>query len=99
MKSITAPSGSVLLHKLDDWEVRLSPTNKVFLTNITDNLTRWPFLLRGSQVKFEIINGAKANTPPEEIMATLKKVLAAKQKLRRSHSEDFKDTKEQYTFN
>ena len=91
--------GSVLLHKLNEWEVRLTPMNKVFVVNTERDQTQWPYLDKKGTVKFEVVHsGKRANDPPQAIQDTVKRVLLSKRNIRLRHNEDFTETENQYVF-
>lgn len=91
------PAGSVLLHKLGVWEVRITPLNKIFIFNEEKSQLHWPFLGKNGAVKF---TGSQSYSPPQAILDTVKKGLFAKRAVRQQHGEDFDEGgAEQYVFN
>ena len=87
------------MHQLGEWEVRITPMNKVFVLNTTTDQTQWPYLDKKGTAKFEAVHsGRRATDPPQAIIDTVKRLLAAKRTIRQRHSDDFKETETQYTY-
>lgn len=99
-KPIKRPTGSVLMHKADEWEVRITPMNKVFVFNTLKDVTQWPYLDKKGTVKFEAVHsGNRPSTdPPQPIQDTVRKLLLAKRNIRQHHGDDFRETESQYVY-
>lgn len=91
-------NSSALLRASGPWEVRLTPLNKVFVLNTSNEQTLWPFLDKRSVVQFGAVNRGKAQ-PPEEIQKACEDLLKKQRMIRSQHHDDFVETSDQYTFN
>lgn len=97
--AVMAPRGSILMHKLNEWEVRLTPMNKVFVFNSLRDQIQWPYLDKKGTAKLTVAHsGVKSTEPPQAILDTAKRILTAKRTIRQSHSEDFVETESQHVY-